>query len=51
MDVSNRNLVVGLAGIAILLISVLVYAQFDAAQNFELPELEQSAEVATEISR
>ena len=40
MDTSKRNLIVGLAGIAILLISVLVYAQVNAAHNYELPELQ-----------
>ncbi|MCS7465885.1 hypothetical protein NZK35_04255 [Stieleria sp. ICT_E10.1] len=40
MDTSKRNLIVGLAGIAILLISVLVYAQKNAAHNYELPEFQ-----------
>jgi hypothetical protein len=46
MDVTKRNLIVGLAGIAILMISVLVYAQFNAAHNFELEEFPQAADVA-----
>ena len=40
MDKSKRNLVVGLAGIAVLLVSVLIYAQVNAAHNYELPEFQ-----------
>lgn len=38
MNKSKRNLIVGMAGIAALLISVLIYAQFNAAHNYELPD-------------
>ena len=38
MDPSKRNLVTGLIGVAILLIGILVYAQVNASQNFELPD-------------
>jgi hypothetical protein len=45
MDVTKRNLIVGLAGIAILMISVLVYAQFNAARNFDLEEFQRTNDV------
>ncbi len=40
MNKSKRNLIAGMAGIAVLLVSVLVYAQFNAAHNYELPEFQ-----------
>ncbi len=36
MDATKRNLLIGLAGIAILLVSVLVYAQINASRNYDL---------------
>jgi hypothetical protein len=45
MDVTKRNLIAGLAGIAILMISVLVYAQFNAACNFDLEEFQRTNDV------
>ena len=41
MDVSKRNLLISLVGIAILLVGALAYAQFNASQNYDLPELRQ----------
>jgi hypothetical protein len=40
MNKSTRNLIVGMAGIAVLLIGVLVYAQYNAAHNYQLPEFQ-----------
>jgi len=40
MNKSKRNLIVGMAGIAVLLVSVLVYAQYNAAHNYELPQFQ-----------
>ncbi len=40
MDKSKRNLIVGIAGIAVLLVGVLLYAQFNAADNYHLPEFQ-----------
>jgi len=44
MDVSQRNLLIGLAGIAILLVSILAYAQVNASRNYDLPEFQQTTD-------
>ena len=44
MGVSKRNLIAGLVGMAILLISVLVFAQVNAAPHFEMREHVQQTE-------
>lgn len=36
MDATRRNLLAGLAGLAILLVSILIYAQVNASHNFDL---------------
>ncbi|MEO8270822.1 MAG: hypothetical protein ABI557_13950 [Aureliella sp.] len=36
MKSSQRNLWIGLAGLAVLLVSILVYAQVNATRNFDL---------------
>lgn len=42
MDATKRNLLVGLAGIAILLLSILIYAQVNASHNFDLSAYQAS---------
>lgn len=45
MEPSKRRLAVGLVGIAMLLISVLVYAQINAAHNYEGPEVQSGTQL------
>lgn len=42
MDTTKRNLIVGLVGVAMLLISMLVYAQINASYNYDLGEIQQA---------
>lgn len=36
MNTAKQKLAIGLIGIAILLVSILVYAQFNASRNYDL---------------
>lgn len=36
VSTAKRKLAIGLIGIAILLVSILVYAQFNASRNYDL---------------
>jgi hypothetical protein len=40
MQASKRNLIFGLVGMAVLLISMLVYAQVNASHNYDLDQVE-----------
>ncbi len=42
MNATKRNFVLGLIGIALLLISMLVYAQVGAARNYDLTGVQQA---------
>ncbi|TWU45822.1 hypothetical protein Q31b_09980 [Novipirellula aureliae] len=44
MNTTNRNLVIGLAGLMILLISILIYSQVNASHNYDLGSFQQQAE-------
>jgi hypothetical protein len=41
MNASKRNLILGLVGMALLLISMLVYAQVSASHNYDLGNVQQ----------
>ncbi len=43
MDAIKRNLLIGLAGLAVLLAGILVYAQVNAAHNFDAGIPQQQA--------
>lgn len=40
MQASQRNLILGLVGMAVLLISMLVYAQYNASHNYNLDQMQ-----------
>ena len=42
MGVTKRNLLIGLAGIVVLLVSMLVYAQVNAARNYDVDGYQQT---------
>lgn len=44
MDTFKRNLIVGLAGMALLLLSVLIYAQVNASHNYDLSDFQSESE-------
>lgn len=40
MQASKRNLILGLVGVAVLLISMLLYAQWNASHNYNLDQIQ-----------
>lgn len=46
MQASQRNLIFGLLGMAVLLVAMLVYAQVNASHNYDLEQLQTPRQVS-----